>query len=306
MSEKLTPPTRPGEWSINQIIAALSRPIPPGILKTLKDKGNCQYIPWHRANEILNKYAPGWSWKIEDVQLSSDRIFLQGGLTIVASDITTTRYAGATELLKQRRWDKNLKEYVIQELAYGDPMSNAESKAFRRCAARFGLGLYLYGDDDESPILPFLETATQKIVQSGDGEVVQDTRYASQKQIAMLFAVGKGRNLDSELVKAIADAMGYSSMKDIPATEVDRVKAEIEQYSIDKSPKIWQTWKTEKDAIDWAKKQLPNIKPEQIRQEWSKITPVTLSNNKPSKAIPWVERIQQLKTISSELSTVRN
>ncbi|QYO62305.1 hypothetical protein [Leptolyngbya sp. 7M] len=30
------------------------------------------------------------------------------------------------------------------ELAYGDPSSNAESMAFRRAAARFGLGLYLY------------------------------------------------------------------------------------------------------------------------------------------------------------------
>lgn len=31
-----------------------------------------------------------------------------------------------------------------KELAYGDPSSNAESMAFRRAAARFGLGLYFY------------------------------------------------------------------------------------------------------------------------------------------------------------------
>jgi len=28
--------------------------------------------------------------------------------------------------------------------SYGDPQSNAESMAFRRAAARFGLGLHLY------------------------------------------------------------------------------------------------------------------------------------------------------------------
>jgi hypothetical protein len=31
-----------------------------------------------------------------------------------------------------------------QEIAYGDPSSNAESMAFRRACANFGLGLDLY------------------------------------------------------------------------------------------------------------------------------------------------------------------
>ena len=32
--------------------------------------------------------------------------------------------------------------------SYGDPQSNAESMAFRRAAARFGLGLHLYEGDN--------------------------------------------------------------------------------------------------------------------------------------------------------------
>ena len=32
--------------------------------------------------------------------------------------------------------------------SYGDPQSNAESMAFRRAAARFGLGLHFYDGDD--------------------------------------------------------------------------------------------------------------------------------------------------------------
>jgi len=45
---------------------------------------------------------------------------------------------GSEELKTTTRDDE------IKEIAYGDPSSNAESMAFRRSAARFGLGLYLY------------------------------------------------------------------------------------------------------------------------------------------------------------------
>ncbi|MDJ0649603.1 MAG: ERF family protein [Xenococcaceae cyanobacterium MO_188.B19] len=79
-----------------------------------------------------------------------------------------------------------------------------------------------------------------------------------------------------------------------------------QQSQTTKSDKPYSHWKNDGDAIDWARTQLPHINPEEIRREWSKITPVTLSNNKSSKAIPWVERIQQLKTISSGLSPVHN
>jgi hypothetical protein len=68
-------------------------------------------------------------------------------LTIPTVDGPVTRSATGTELLKEEVFDKETKEKVIRELAYGDPSSNAESQAFRRAAARFGLGLYLYEKD---------------------------------------------------------------------------------------------------------------------------------------------------------------
>lgn len=68
------------------------------------------------------------------------------------------RGATGTELLKEEKdvWTgekpnrqklkDDLRRSVTEsrELGYGDPSSNAESMAFRRTAARFGLGLYLY------------------------------------------------------------------------------------------------------------------------------------------------------------------
>lgn len=87
-----------------------------------------------------------------------DRLFLVGRLTIPTCDGIVYREASGTELLKEEKtiwvgepnnrrplkddYDRPITE--PRELAYGDPSSNAESMAFRRAAARFGLGLYLY------------------------------------------------------------------------------------------------------------------------------------------------------------------
>ena len=144
-------PERPGEWSIRKIIAALSKDIPDDMTQRLRDKGNAVYIPWHQAVRILNKYAPGWEFSTE-INISNDRIFVTGTLTIVASDGKFSRSAIGTETLK--RWKERgqvevdgvmqYREGAWVELAYGDPSSNAESMAFRRCCAKFELGLYLY------------------------------------------------------------------------------------------------------------------------------------------------------------------
>jgi Rad52/22 family double-strand break repair protein len=141
---KITPPVLPGEWSLSQIQEALKRELPKSYLKQLKDKGNAEYIPWYRVNEILDKYCPGWTWEIKETLISSDRIFMVGRLTIPTLEGNIYREASGTEELKQKKYNKDTSSYEMKEIAYGDPSSNAESMAFRRCAARFGLGLYLY------------------------------------------------------------------------------------------------------------------------------------------------------------------
>jgi len=124
-------PTTPGEWSLKDIEAKLSRPLPKSYIH-VKPVGGQQipFIPWYYVNRILTKYCPGWSWEITKFELSSDRAFIVGRLTVPTSDGNITREATGCELLDCS--------------SYGDPSSNAESMAFRRAAARFGLGLYLY------------------------------------------------------------------------------------------------------------------------------------------------------------------
>lgn len=124
---------------------ALKRPLPRSLLKSKRVKGTrLDYIPWYRANDILDKYCPGWTWEIREMQATRDRIFITGRLTVPTSEGHIYREATGTEELKREVTDQETGEVFIEEIVYGDPSSNAESMAFRRCAARFGLGLYLY------------------------------------------------------------------------------------------------------------------------------------------------------------------
>jgi hypothetical protein len=131
VSEQLEPPTAPGEWTLKQIQSALSRPLPKQLLATRK-QGNkeLEYIPWYQVNRILDKYCPGWAWEIVKMEVTDKTLFLVGSLSIPTSDGLIVRSATGNEELNCS--------------SYGDPSSNAESMAFRRAAARFGLGLYLY------------------------------------------------------------------------------------------------------------------------------------------------------------------
>lgn len=151
----MSPPAGPSEWTLAQVQQALSRPLPESMIETRKQGGQqLKYIPWHTANKILDKYAPGWTWEIRSIHTTPDRLFITGRLTIPCSDGVFFREATGTEALKEEKpvvIDRNpLKDEFgrtvmePKELAYGDPSSNAESMCFRRAAARFGLGLYLY------------------------------------------------------------------------------------------------------------------------------------------------------------------
>lgn len=133
-------PQRPssiGEWTLQQTIEILSRPIPASMLGT-KDR-SITYLPWHNAVKILDKYCPGWTWEIATIQTTGDRLFLTGRLTLTVAEGRVYRESTGTETLKLTK-----RTGEVVEHPYGDPSSNAESMAFRRACAKFGLGLYLY------------------------------------------------------------------------------------------------------------------------------------------------------------------
>jgi len=143
--DKSQRPDAPRQWTIAQITETLSRTLPANLLDTRKQCGaTITFIPWCKIPKVLDKYAPGWTWEIRQVNHSSDRVFIVGRLTLPCADGDVWREATGTECLKEIKTDKGTGEVIVKELAYGDPTSNAEAMALRRAAAKFGLGLYLY------------------------------------------------------------------------------------------------------------------------------------------------------------------
>lgn len=119
---------------LTEILADLARPVPKRFLAQRKQGGqNLTYIPWHNVNRLLDYYAPGWEGEVTKIVTTNDRVFVTYKLTIHTAEGAFSREATGTELLNCS--------------SYGDPTSNAESMAFRRAAARFGLGLGLYQKD---------------------------------------------------------------------------------------------------------------------------------------------------------------
>jgi len=124
-------PSKPGEWTLRQVEEALSRRLPQSYLKSKKIGGqNIVFIEWHTANKILSKYAPGWTWEVRSVQVVAVAVTVIGRLTVPTADGPVFREATGYQ--------------DLDGSGYGNAVNSAEASAFKRCGAKFGLGLYLY------------------------------------------------------------------------------------------------------------------------------------------------------------------
>jgi len=134
---------------IAEIIADLSKPIPNKYLAQRKQGGsNLTYLPWFRCVTLLDRCTGGhWDYAVTQMHTTSDRLILTARITIHAEEGSFSREATGTETLKEEFFDKETKTKKIREWAYGDVSSKSESMALRRCASKFGLGLYLYERD---------------------------------------------------------------------------------------------------------------------------------------------------------------
>ena len=126
--------------TITEILAKFSNPFTEYIEQKPvyskgKKSGDVSYIPWHYLCDILDTYAPGWEWDIS-CDYHGDRTVVIGKLTIHGSDRSISRSATGNE-------DSNCG-------SFGDPCSNAEAMAMRRCCAKFGIARYLWAAKGES------------------------------------------------------------------------------------------------------------------------------------------------------------
>ena len=119
---------------LERILEGLAKPIPERFLKTRKQGGaELIYIEWHAAVQFLDFYTGGyWSSEIRNVTQVAERVTIVVRITIYASDATVYREASGTEF------------HSDKFRGFGEPITNAEAQAFKRAAAKFGLGLHLY------------------------------------------------------------------------------------------------------------------------------------------------------------------
>lgn len=123
-----------GQRTIVEVLTDLRKPIPARLIKHRVQGGTqIDYIEWHTAAKLLDYFAPGWFSEIRNVSQTDARLVLTVRVTLVCSDGQVSREATGQEELNSK--------------GYGDPSSNAEAMAFKRAAAKCGLGLHLYEKD---------------------------------------------------------------------------------------------------------------------------------------------------------------
>ncbi len=123
--------------SIHAIITDLSRPFPECVAtKTLK--GNTiSYLHWQTVARILDTYAPGWEGTVARVDQVGSKVAITYRLSIPTQEGLLHREATGQE------------DEAVD--SYGDSTSNAEAMAFKRAAAKFGVGTWLYDKDSSAP-----------------------------------------------------------------------------------------------------------------------------------------------------------
>ncbi|KAL5998521.1 hypothetical protein ACLOJK_009464 [Asimina triloba] len=117
---------------LNEILRDLNKRIPDKIIKP-----GTNVIPWYHANRMLSFYAPaihGWCGEIRDV------IFSDNGSVTVVYRVTIRGTDGEAH--------RECTGTVSSDDGHPDPVAAAEEIAFCRACARFGLGLYLYHEDE--------------------------------------------------------------------------------------------------------------------------------------------------------------
>jgi hypothetical protein len=123
--------------SITEILSDLSRPVPKRLLRhrvLTKEGGKVlTYIPWHEATRLLDFYAPGWEGHVVEVKQIANYVVVVYQITIHAAEGIFARQATGQESLEGK--------------TFTDAICAAEQQAFKRAAARFGLGLDLYKED---------------------------------------------------------------------------------------------------------------------------------------------------------------
>lgn len=129
--------------SITAIIADLSRPLPEACVATKVVKGTTiRYLHWQAVMRILDTYAPGCNGEVTRLEQHGSTLRVTYRLYIPCAEGVVWREATGED----DEWD----DEDTEEKRYGNPSANAQANAFKRAAALFGVGMWLYDKPNDS------------------------------------------------------------------------------------------------------------------------------------------------------------
>lgn len=127
--------------SIRAIVADLSQPLPQACVAMRPEDGQpVPYLHKETVATLLDTYAPGWHGRVIRIDHIAHKVILTYRVMIPCLEGLVSREATGQED------DVPLTKHG--KPAYGDSSSNAEAMAFKRAAAKFGVGAWLYDKGD--------------------------------------------------------------------------------------------------------------------------------------------------------------
>lgn len=195
--------------TLEQILTDFEKPIESQFISKKpvftkgKKSGEVGFVAWPTMCRLLNLHTAGyWEWKVR-TQFMGDRTVIEGSLTIHGTDGSLTRESTGNE--------------SSDIDGYGDPSSNAEAMALRRCCAKFGLGLNLW-EKVKSPTSQIANSA-QKVIttKNSSKETLAIWNNWKTPDDAIIWASEQLESWDLEEIQKEFDELPATNGKKAPA-----------------------------------------------------------------------------------------
>ena len=216
------------EVDVEAIVGECYLPFPQDAIKIRNDAGtggkDLSYVSHPEYVKRLDKlFAFAWSFHTEVVGLTDKTVGVKGSLSITLEDgrvITRENYGHGN---------------INRGFPLGDAMKTACVDALKKCCSMFGIGLHLYGGDDdnasrqasnngqhnngiEDPGHDWLNDPNPPPREQGPEryEFGDDPSPATSKQIVALQNIAKSNKTDPELAKEIKHKLETPTPDDSP------------------------------------------------------------------------------------------